>query len=249
MDLALRKIDSFSKDEPIESHLCVLFEQFCCQAQAEGLKILPYRTSPLENLRRRSENHKERVLENFRSYYEICAETIKEGFHLRDSLQLAWRAFGKLKLLPPSDIFDKIDLDCDVIEIYSPEGIQIFRNLRFFDICSYTLDEIFAYDWPELYSRELAITQGILSLVEKMFEGKIQVTTPANIEIHTVKEIFSEERNEYIIEQKLFSPVLRVNKTIGGVLGTFSILGRTFGNVESGREGRDSSGHTGHGCL
>src|SRR5690606_14370708 len=72
-----------------------------------------------------------------------------------------------MHLRAPQSFVDKIDED-DLIEIYNLENIQIFRNLKFYETTTYSLEDLLLYDWPELYSRPKRMTEQLLNLVESV---------------------------------------------------------------------------------
>jgi hypothetical protein len=51
------------------------------------------------------------------------------------------------------EVFEAVGAD-DVIEVYTSENIQVWRNLNFFKICSYSLEELFSENWMDRYVRD-----------------------------------------------------------------------------------------------
>jgi hypothetical protein len=51
--------------------------------------------------------------------------------------------FQKLGVHPPSELMSEMRSG-EVIEIHNGEFLQVYRNLRFFELCSYTLDDLLA---------------------------------------------------------------------------------------------------------
>ncbi|NJL24241.1 MAG: hypothetical protein HC902_03040 [Calothrix sp. SM1_5_4] len=64
----------------------------------------------------------------------------------------------ELGLRPTADLFGELDKS-DIIEIYSEEHIQLFRTFNMFECISYSLDELFSYEWWDLFQRDPAITE------------------------------------------------------------------------------------------
>ncbi len=104
------------------------------------------------------------ALENLCSVYNTM---VYEGQDIRSSLSVIWGAFRVLGLVPPSNLFDKIQSD-DIIEIYGFNGLQMFANLRFYEICSYTLEDIYSLTWEELWQRDENATKSISAVVDNV---------------------------------------------------------------------------------
>lgn len=165
------------------TELAQLFSRFDIHVKPFGEhSIARYRSMP-SNLRNQS-------IRNFKTYKTICESVVKDGHSLNNNLQFVWYALKELKLKPSSEFFDKI-LDTDVIEIYNAEGVQIFRNFRFFEFCGYTLADIFLNPWFDLYYRNEDLTKRIFEQVAQCLTRKEGGLYYPSIEKHEIFEIFS----------------------------------------------------------
>lgn len=64
-------------------------------------------------------------------------------------------ALSRLGLRPPLAEAATEEWDPeDAFEVYSPDGVQIFRGLGFLSLCSYTLENLFTHSEEELFSQE-----------------------------------------------------------------------------------------------
>jgi hypothetical protein len=163
------------------------------------------------------------ISERFHTYRSVCESVAQSGQSLRDSSIILWKMLSRLKFRPGTDLFDKLDQD-DVIEIYDSSSVQIFRNLRFFEICSYSLLEVFTFELWELYRRDMAITNALVQTVTGVFSNKTRTSVPAGVPDHTVEEIFSEAKRKYFIRQKFIAPLFDSNNQPIAVCGNFSVL-------------------------
>lgn len=156
-------------------------------ALREGVRVRPFESPELRHFSRLQLEEQRKVLERLRIYVDLCASVVSEGGLLRDSPLLVMKMIKKLGLTSRAEILDKIKAD-SIVEIYTPDNIQIFRNLRFFEICSYTLEDIMCREWWKLYWREDVFTREIFLCASRMFNGEINTTISPPIPRHVLKE-------------------------------------------------------------
>lgn len=130
------------------------------------------------------------ALASLQNYYELCAEHVKENQSLRDSKKFTWRALGKMALAPVSDLLDSIT-EGDVVEIYNLDHVQVFRNLEFFDFCSYTIEELYCLEWWRLFHREEKLVKEILRLLDSFHTRKNPQGLWNALPAHVVSESLS----------------------------------------------------------
>ena len=149
----------------------------------------------------------EECLSKAQIYLEICQDTLQGGGDITDTPKFLWYAIRKLNLLPGHDLFELLE-DSDVVEIYNNQGVQVFRNHRFFDISSYDFPEIFVYPWHELYGREAHITDEIMKYAISVFSGECQKTIDmSHVPRHRLTENFSPEGFVMTMDERYFSPL------------------------------------------
>lgn len=136
---------------------------------------------------------KREVLTKITFYHDLCAEHVSDGHSLKDTPSFTWRALKKLGLAPTSNLFSEMRED-DVIEVYSLENVQLFRNFRYFEFCSYTLEEIYCLEWWNLYQRDDDIMPKFLAFIERIVKGEYPQGVEPGLDSHVVKEAQSEEK-------------------------------------------------------
>jgi hypothetical protein len=156
------------------------------------------------------------AVERLQFYYDLCLDQITEGQSLRDSKKFTWRALVKLGLSPQSDLLDRIG-DGDVVEIYNEEQVQLFRNLEFFDICSYTIEELFCIQWWRLFQREESVSSEILKLVNDLYAKKYPNGVASPLPQHTVLECLSRDRFKIDFFMKYIGPLYK-NKQVAALI-------------------------------
>lgn len=133
-----------------------------------------------------------RAIETLRSYVEILAAADREGEDLNDSKRLLWRMLRKMRLSPLSDIFEKIESH-HVLEIYTPDNWQIFRNLNFFRYVSLSIDEVATFYWPRDSKRHMKIHLDALAVAAQLRFGTLRKTLDVRTwPAHLIRELVGE---------------------------------------------------------
>ena len=191
-----REQSSLALDESFKR----LSKTICMLLSTEGVHIRAYRDG-LPYFSKLTVQQKESVVQHLRFFHDLCLDQVGEGYKLKDSLSFTWRAFRKLGLTPPSDLFHAVT-DEHIVEIYSSENVQLFRNFNFFNVCSYSLEELHSLEWWSLYRRDPKITQMMFGAAEMIFTGQIKTCFPPNLGPHVVEELSStgKLRMEYNVD-------------------------------------------------
>ncbi|XGC81919.1 hypothetical protein ACES2L_05415 [Bdellovibrio bacteriovorus] len=156
------------------------------------------------------------VLQQVRFYQELCQSHISEGYKISDNLSFTWRAFRKLGLTPSSDLFNYVEKE-DIVEIYSKDQIQLFRNFNFFDCCSYTLEELHTLEWWTLFARDAQYNQMILDEALKAISGDVHDAFVPNVPWHPVRESRSADKLTMHMGIRRMAPVYK-NKRVEGLI-------------------------------
>lgn len=193
----------------------ILSQKVCMMLAAEGLHRKPYVDGlpyfsglPLEK--------QNEIIENLTFFTELCQEQVSEGYKLKDNSSFTWRAFRKLNYTPRSDVFSFMS-DEDLVEIYSADSKQLYRNFRFFECCSYNLEELYSVEWWNLYERDQAMTMKIFEAAAKVISGEIDDNYNPGIEPHLLKEIRGEDGKTFLQQLKIVSPLKR-NRQVEAIL-------------------------------
>lgn len=197
----------FERSTSREVEFQTLLDQFAALLFAEGILVTAYTGSKPRHFMALDTSHQQQTLENFRRYVEVCQEVVAQGIGLRDDKMLAWRMFQKMKVHPPSDLMQEIRQG-EVIEIYNSDFVQTFRNMRFFEICSYPLDELLCRPFWELVYREESITQMIVHQASRLLSGTVSGLFQFDIPEHSIFEIESPGRNVMVVKQRIGAPLL-----------------------------------------
>jgi hypothetical protein len=146
--------------------------------------------------------------------FEICAEEGTNPWDDRDFFQLSMQALGYS--FPP-DFLDYLEPD-DIIEGYDLSGRQIFRNMRFMEVSSYSLTEVLSLHWQVLFDRSTQITDIIMAAIEKTMFVEQRVVV-ADIPKHFIRELRSSQPLVAEIQHRYFAPLFNGPNKPAGFLG------------------------------
>lgn len=129
------------------------------------------------------------AIERLKIFNQICSDVLADGKSLKDSAALTWYALKKFNLIFSSDLFQYIR-DENVIEIYDRNNVQLFRNFHFFDVSSYTLEDLLCRPWTDLFVRvNEEHTQAIIDTCQKFYTKEVTATVPlSQVGTHRIME-------------------------------------------------------------
>lgn len=90
--------------------------------------------------------------QSFQLWFEVLQSADRETTGPCSSRIFLWRWLSKCALTVPSDLIGNLN-DEDLIEVYDQNLNQVFRNLRFFSVSSYSLIDLLHKPLPELFER------------------------------------------------------------------------------------------------
>jgi hypothetical protein len=172
-----------------------------------GYRIVPATNSSLPLFKAVSVDKQRQIVEVLEKICSIYQAVLNEKQNIRNASSVIWMAFKALDIVPPSDFFDKVSSD-DVVEIYSSDGLHRFANFKFFELCSYTLEQIYTLPWTEMWSRPDSAIESIKSHVIKVLHPDQRCTFLVNDEAHVVTEISSPFKWQIHYRPKYFAPLL-----------------------------------------
>lgn len=171
-----------------------------------------------QNLRNRlslfDDDRKRQIIRRLFVSSRTYEKALENGEITTDSRVITWYLFKEMNWMPAPDLFDKIGKN-DVVEVYAPDCCQIFSNLNFFEVISYTLEEVYTYEFPELYSRDKVHIDKLLETVQKVVNENAG-TIPTGVGWHTLEERFSSNRHKLRVRHKICSPLYDRSKKISG---------------------------------
>lgn len=185
---------------------------------------LPIKSNPsliLSEFAKADSARQETFLNKISLYTELIELAAVENINILRDKRFLWQSFRKLNVVPSSDLFEKI-APGDYIEVYDPNGIQIFANFEFCALTSYTFEEIAWFPWEELFGRDSKHTEAIMNEFARCFTEAKGPFKP-NIEDHLCWEIMSEDKKRATASMKMFAPIFGLDKKPKAMLATSNI--------------------------
>lgn len=153
----------------------------------------------------------------------------KGHFYLRTALKkFGWRV--------PAEIYDSLG-ENDTIEVYGTDLTLRVANLRFVEVCSYSLEDVLQHEFYELFDRDEKIATHLVSSAHAMFGGKTEIQYELGPD-HVVSEKFSDERRKFWVKSRFLSPVFDNSDRVVGVL--YSATVELLQNIEQTKPQTDS---------
>lgn len=211
----MQKAPSFSSRE--NDRFKILADRLAGILATEGITVRTYEPD-LPHFSKLKEEQKQSTNHHLEFYCQLCEDHMSEGKSLQDCTTFVWRALKSLDLTPRSDLFNHFD-NSSVIEIYSNENVQLFRNLNFFQYCSYTLEELHAKEWFWLFERDTMITAKLFAYAQKIFLGEINSNFVPEIPPHVVQELKSQEKLKMECNIKIAGPLFRNGQPVALIIG------------------------------
>lgn len=186
-----------------------------------NFRIEPFSEASLQRFTTFPEVIRAHIIGNFNNYLDFLIESSKEDLSgLRDDRFLVGRFLKKMNLIHDDRLLDQIT-EGDIIEVYSKEIIQIFRNLNFMDVCSYTLLDLLTHQPYDLYDRSLQVVDKLKTIAMEL-ETRPFNLQPMNlsnlIPVHALQEKFSEHRLSAMVTFKTAYPLYSWPQNYFGVL-------------------------------
>ena len=189
----------------------ILSENICKTIEDEGFLIRPYGHPTLPYFNLLSIDEQEQVLKDLLTYFQVCTDMRFHGDSLKDTRKFTERALHRLNKRADPDIMKQLRPD-HLVEIYTTANTQIFRSLPYFEVCSYSLEDIYCRKWFHLYERS-AQDQDLLDKTLGRFYSHnplrtIEVADPE----HIIREKGSLERMEILTKLWWISPLFSTIK-------------------------------------
>lgn len=202
-----------------KDHSCLhanLFEQFeRCASQLLFLGVQAVCLSLQERedfLSELSFRQKTKLLSRLECYNQFLEELSAQPSHLRTNQAQLWLGMKKLGLRGHSQLLGDLSHDeNEVFEIYDLQGVQVFRNVNFFDHSFYSLEVIFTQPLFYLYDRPQNIETVIQHQVALSVLGLKNSRYFEGVPQHIIREKNTRERQAISLRLGLLAPLRSVD--------------------------------------
>lgn len=186
------------------------------QLEHLGYSVKAYKSPSLPHFSRHSDDQKVEILCALHAYCEALQEVSKFDDNL-DMGRFVWRFLLCLGITPSEDLFTTLENE-KFIQIYNKENLQIFRSLRCFERCSFTLEELACKPWYELWERDNLFFYALTGLGAKLVHFIKPTKLCLNFPYHMVREVDSECNFEFRYKLKSVSVLTRHKRPQAAVL-------------------------------
>ena len=180
--------------------------------EAEGLTIRPFDSPTLPYFSAATFGQRETTLKMLNLMVELTEEVQKKGERARDAGSLIWAFCRTWKFIPTWDFHDKIE-NGDMVDVYNLQGQLIFANLRFYEIITYTLEQLYFCQWHTLFNHEEEFQKKLQSVCAEIPKNPHQLYDLRHLGQHRVKENFG--KMEGIFQPTYFSSLVHNGKVAG----------------------------------
>jgi hypothetical protein len=152
-----------------------------------------------------------RMIARLESEISIFEDMLGADETLENPARQLWRYFLKRKLVPCSDVLDKIT-SSDTVQVYGADLRLLFASLNFFDYISFTLEQIFSETWQSAVVRDPQYVQQLFADFTNIFSGEIRNTVKPATPAHLIEELETESLLKSDLIVKWMSPVFQNEK-------------------------------------
>lgn len=125
------------------------------------------------------------VLSNFEELEpEVETEFVNE-------VALAQKALGMFGLRVADNTWEDKAKD-RIIEVYTGEGVQLYRSMNFFKTCGYSLLDLCVNEWYVLWERPSKVMEQLNTIVAQVMTGAERPSTEMPVRPHIVRETYDD---------------------------------------------------------
>lgn len=181
----------------------------------EGLFIIPFEEPGLPFFSGLSKDQRAQIIGQMQTLLDIANDLQAHNMKVTEPANLIRTFFKKFNLHAPSWVVESITKH-DIVDVWNLESRLIIASFNFFDICTYSLEELFCRPWSELFSRDNDVHIQIFQLCRSLLNGEItQPVDMTYIPQHKVRETYAPVDKYAVLQPRIFSPVYSGDKLFG----------------------------------
>lgn len=193
-----------------------------------GIKITPFHNPNLPQFSKLPLAQQRNVIVSLQTYLDIYESVAAEGVSILNSSRVVWNALLQLGYRPTSDLFSYIR-DEHIIEIHDNNLIQVFRNIGFFNYCTYSLEDLYCNHLTDLYTRDENLEKSLLEVVGKIYSGKVDGVIDPQLQPHVIHEKASANKFAVFCYIQNMAPLFSNSERNGAPIATLTIeVAETF---------------------
>lgn len=209
-------------DQDLVSSFRDSLEQLVRYGADEGVKLKAYLSPDLGKFSALPFEQASRIAAAT-SDYILTLSTIKnQNEHLRYNLNTVWLTLRRTGMRPDGRLFQILDQN-DIVEVYTLEGVQVFRSFHFFQYSSYDLETIFCTPWYELYERSAEFDAAYMELFGRVVTGQVKESCFMEVPAHSVVERAAAKRRS-TLEPRIVGPLTDSSGKLTGYVHTVRVI-------------------------
>lgn len=204
--------DFFGNSSLLNQQILDVILSFAATVDLLGHKVVPFSKTAWKVLNQLTEDQKKQVISHFtnwnKMYSDIIlsepnAEPTEEDILKKEKRNEYFlrRALDKLGFYVDNDFWKTLEND-HVVEIYGEHMIQLYRSLNFFDTCGYSIPDLAAHEWYQLWERPAKIMEELIKGSNEVVSKGLTTFKP-NIPKHLIKEILNTTATEPFIPRAM----------------------------------------------
>lgn len=140
------------------------------------------------------------MVESQASFMEGALEQNIDGC---DEVAMLKYAVRRLSLDAEDEVLNEIRSG-DVVEIFDQNHTQIYRSYSCFSLCNYSLLELAAYPWFDLYERSSLVAKNLIDISNAILSGASFIRLN-NFPEYSLREALTEERALFALQERFMA--------------------------------------------
>lgn len=136
-----------------------------------------------------------------RGQIDFIRGAVSDGLQVKNEVEMLRYAMRTLSLRAEGDIFAEIE-DGDVIEVVDEDFFQVYRSYSCFSLCNYSLTQLTAYPWFELYERSALVTKRLIQITQDILRGAVTYQSLAGFPEYQIRELLTDQLTTFTIREK-----------------------------------------------
>ena len=182
--------------------------------------VKPWNPEAIERYKLKEAKKQERILKDSLVYADVFTAVGAETNPVENiERRLLEVCANKLGIVFDPNVYNTVTND-HIIEVYNEDLIQIYRNLSFFNLCSYNLLDLLSHEYYELYERSVQVNTQLFEVIKVLNSRpyNLEPISLTHIAPHVMREKFSDEQKSFIIQFQTMHPVYTWSRKFYGYL-------------------------------
>jgi len=156
-----------------------------------------------------------KVIETLQDYLQICESVYRDKKSLKDTGYMVKKGLEYFSMTCHPHLYEMLAQRPMLVEFYSARHTQFFRSLNYFEVASYTIEDLYCRPWSSLYVRDAELDSILMEYAVNTLEGRIPDEGARIPTQHIQTEKDSLERLNIKVDMMYIMPLKKDNKVQG----------------------------------